>query len=77
MQAHTSPASSRARTVVRVLITLFVLLLLTIVGLGWAWTAGNQPPPLRMASHIVLGIAAGAGILALVTIWRGQTPSRR
>ena len=74
MPAHTTPTTNRTRTLVRVLITVFVLILLTIVGLGWIWTAGNQQPPLRTASHVVLGIAAGAGILALATIWRNRTP---
>jgi hypothetical protein len=64
----------RSMTVVRLLITLFVLVLLTIVAMGWVWNATHQPPPLRIASHFVLAIAAGAGILALATIWRGGSP---
>ena len=74
MPAHTPTTANRTRTLVRVLITLFVLILLTIVGLGWVWTASHQQPPLRTASHVVLGIAAGAGILALATIWRSSAP---
>ena len=56
----------------RVLITLFVLLLLTIVAMGWVWNTGHQKPPLRTASYVVLGIAASAGILALTRIWRSD-----
>jgi hypothetical protein len=59
---------------VRIGITTFVAALLTIVTLGWSWTNSHQPPPLRTASHIVLGIAALAGVFALVKIWRRDAP---
>ena len=55
---------------VRLGITGFVLILLSVVTLGWIWTGSHQPPPLRTASHVVLGIAAAAGIFALARIWR-------
>ena len=58
---------------VRIGITVFILILLTIVTLGWMWTNGHQPPPLRIASHIVLGLAGLAGIFALTKIW-GNDP---
>jgi hypothetical protein len=64
----------RTRNVVRLIITVFVLILLTVVTLGWMWTASHQPPPLRTASHVVLGIAAAAGVFALARIWRGDAP---
>jgi hypothetical protein len=57
-------------TLVRLGITCFVLILLSVVALGWIWTGSHQPPPLRTASHLVLGIAAAAGIFALARIWR-------
>jgi hypothetical protein len=57
---------------VRIAITLFVLALLVVVTLGWIWTGNNQPPPLRMASHVVLAISGLAGIFALVKVWRGD-----
>ena len=59
-----------AITGVRLAITLFVLVLLAIVTLGWRWTASHQPPPQRTASHVVLGISAFGGIFALARIWR-------
>jgi membrane protein YdbS with pleckstrin-like domain len=62
---------------VRIAITMFVLALLTIVALGWVWTAGHQPPPLRMASHTVLAVAAIAGVFALTRIWRRDPPPLR
>jgi hypothetical protein len=55
---------------VRVAISVFVLLLLTLVTLGWIWTGSHQPPSLRNASHLVLAMAAGAGVFALAAIWR-------
>ena len=58
------------KTLVRMAITSFVLALLATVTLGWIWTATHQPPPLRTASHLVLSIAALAGIFALAKIWR-------
>ena len=42
----------------RIGITVFVLILLGIVTLGWIWTGSHQPPGLSRASHVVLGIAA-------------------
>jgi membrane protein YdbS with pleckstrin-like domain len=66
----------RAMNRVRIVITMFVLALLTIVILGWVWTTGHQPPPARTASHAVLAVAACAGVFALVKIWRPD-PSRR
>ena len=53
-------------------ITAFVTLLLIIVALGWVWTARHQPPALRTASHVVLTIAALAGVFAVARIWRGD-----
>lgn len=55
---------------VRLGITCFVVILLSVVTLGWMWTGSHQPPPLRTASHVVLGLAAAAGIFALAKIWR-------
>jgi membrane protein YdbS with pleckstrin-like domain len=60
------------RRAVRIGITAFVTLLLIIVALGWVWTARHQPPPLRTASHVVLTIAALAGMFAVARIWRGD-----
>ena len=61
---------TRGRRLVRVAITAFVVLLLTVVTRGWIWTGSHQPPPLRTASHVVLAISAFAGVFALTRIWR-------
>jgi hypothetical protein len=55
---------------IKLTITAFVAVLLLIVGAGWQWTARHQPPEKAIASHMVLGIAAAAGIVGLVAIWR-------
>ena len=65
---------SGVRIGVRLVITLFILVLLTVVTLGWRWTGANQPPPLQTASHVVLGISGLAGIVALVRLWRSDPP---
>jgi hypothetical protein len=61
------------RNAIRMAITGFVALLLVIVSLGWSWTAGHQAPPLRTASHVVLAVAALAGVFAVARIWRRDT----
>lgn len=81
MPGHTSHTLNRAsaadqvrvarlKNQVRTVITLFVMALLATVALGWAWTTTHQPPPLRAAAHVVLGIAALCGIFAIAKIWR-------
>jgi uncharacterized membrane protein len=60
---------------IRIAISIFVLILITLAGLGWMWTSRHQPPEQAAASHVVLGIMALSGVVALVTIWRGEGPS--
>jgi hypothetical protein len=60
----------RTMNAVRIGITCFVLILLSVVTMGWIWTGSHQPPHLRAASHVVLGLAAASGIFALAKIWR-------
>ena len=55
---------------VRLAITAFVLILLTVVTLGVIWNTGHQPPALRTAGLVVLGLSASAGVFALARIWR-------
>jgi membrane protein YdbS with pleckstrin-like domain len=62
----------------RIAISAFVVVLLTIVALGWRWTTNHQPPGLALASHIVLALAAAGGVFALVKIWQSNPqPGRR
>ena len=62
----------KSESAVRITITVFILILLTVVAMGWNWTQGHQPPALRTASHIVLAIAGGSGIFAVVKIWSAR-----
>jgi hypothetical protein len=59
-----------AMTGIRLAITVFILILLSLVALGWSWTSAHQTPSQAMASHVVLGLAGLSGVIALVTIWR-------
>ena len=62
---------------VRLAITFFIVLLITVVTLGISWTSSHQAPPLRTASQIVLGAAGLAGMLAIARIWRADPPGSR
>ena len=42
-------AMSGVQNAVRIAITVFVLVLLTVLTLGLLWTGSHQPPPLRTA----------------------------
>ena len=55
---------------VRIGISVFVLILMALVVLGWRWTGAHQPEAQAFASHVVLGICGLAGVVALVLIWR-------
>jgi uncharacterized membrane protein len=61
---------------IRIAISTFMLILITLAGLGWRWTSAHQPPAQARASHVVLGLIAVAGVIALVTVWRPD-PSKR
>lgn len=63
-----------AMTGVRLAITVFVLILLSLVALGWTWTSAHQTPGQAAASHVVLGLAGLSGVIALVAIWRPNRP---
>lgn len=65
------------RNVVRTAITVFVLILLSVVAMGVTWTTQHQPTALRLASHIVLGVSALAGLYALSRIWNTPASSGR
>jgi hypothetical protein len=62
---------------VRIAISLFLIALLTLVVFGWIWTGAHQPPAQAAASHVVLGISAVAGVVALFFIWRRDPPGQR
>lgn len=59
-------------TLVRTLVTVFVMAILLAVVVGWQWTGQNQPPAGAMASRIVLALSALSGCVALVAVWRSN-----
>jgi hypothetical protein len=59
---------------VRIAISIFVLVLLTVIAVGLNWTAAHQPPAQAAASAVVLGIAGLSGLVALFMIWRRDPP---
>jgi hypothetical protein len=63
-------------TGVRLAITFFILILLTVVTLGVMWNTAHQPARLRTAGLVVLGLSAMAGVFALARIWRKDPPRR-
>ena len=69
-------------TLVRILITLFVGAILAATIAGWVWTGQHQPPAGAIASRVVLGLSAIAGLVALIVVWRRNssgtnTPTHR
>jgi hypothetical protein len=55
---------------IRIIISLFIVVLIVIAAMGWHWTAGHQAPTQAAASHVVLGLAMLAGIAGVALIWR-------
>lgn len=62
---------------VRIAISIFVVLLLTVIAIGLNWTAAHQPPAAAAASRVVLGIAGLFGLVGLFTIWRSNSRQTR
>jgi hypothetical protein len=60
----------RARTAVRLSISVFVAVSLLLSVLGWVWTGAHQPPAQAVASRLVLATAALVSAAAVVAIWR-------
>jgi len=58
-----------ALTVVRVVITGFILVLITIASTGWLWVGGHQAPAQALASRIVLTLCVVAGLIGMRAVW--------
>jgi hypothetical protein len=59
-----------ASVAIRAAISVFIVVLLGVVRLGWEWTASHQPPGQAAASHAVLLLSALAGVAGLIALWR-------
>ena len=57
-------------TAIRLTASLFILILMALTTMGWIWTGAHQPPAQAIAARIVLALAALAGVVGLVALWR-------
>jgi hypothetical protein len=56
--------------IVRIVISLFILVLIAVSAVGWIWTGSHQPPSQSEASRVVLTLGALAGVAGLAALWR-------
>jgi hypothetical protein len=59
---------------IRVAISLFISVLIAIAVMGWRWTSAHQTASQSAASHLALGLSIAAGVVGVITVWRGGTP---
>lgn len=59
-----------ARTAIRVAMTVFTGIVISLSVVGIRWTSQHQPPAGAAASAVVLGISSLFAVVALVVIWR-------
>jgi hypothetical protein len=55
---------------VRIVFSLFVLVLVTVAVSGWVWTGSHQPPAQAAASRVVLSLCMLAAVVGLSAMWR-------
>jgi hypothetical protein len=58
--------------VVRIVISLFILVLIAVSAAGWIWTGSHQPPLESEASRVVLTLGIVAGVAGLAALWRAR-----
>ena len=59
---------------IRILISLFIVVLIAVASTGWIWTGSHQPAAQSAASRVVLSLCILAGIVGLTTLWRRGSP---
>jgi hypothetical protein len=59
-----------ARTAIRIAMTAFTAIVLSLTAVGIRWTSQHQPRAAALASATVLGISSLFALVALVIIWR-------
>jgi hypothetical protein len=59
-------------TAIRLVVSLFILVVISLSAMGWVWTGIHQPPDQARAARTVLVLAALSGIGGLVALWRGR-----
>ena len=63
--------------IVRIIFSLFVVIVLVIALAGWSWTSTHQPPSQALASHIVLAATVLAGCGGLLALWNRRRDRSR
>ena len=61
--------------VVRIAITAFIAVLITIASTGWVWVGSHQTATQATASRVVLTICIAAGVTGVVMLWRPRPPN--
>ena len=56
--------------IVRIAISCFILVVMSLAILGWSWTGTHQTAQQSMASRTVLGLTFVAGAIGLTALWR-------
>jgi hypothetical protein len=60
----------RAMNIVRIVTSVFILVLIGVSVLGWVWTGTHQSASQSEASRVVLTLGVLAGVAGLVALWR-------
>jgi hypothetical protein len=55
---------------IRLTASVFILILIGLLAMGWVWTGTHQPLAQAAAARSVLMLAAMAGVVGLVALWR-------
>ena len=59
---------------VRILISLFIVVLIAVASTGWIWTGSHQSAAQAAASRVVLSLCILAGVVGLTALWRRRSP---
>ena len=66
---ETTSIDVSALTVVRFVITGFILVLITVASTGWVWVGSHQSPAQALASRVVLTLCVVAGLIGVRVVW--------
>jgi predicted negative regulator of RcsB-dependent stress response len=60
-------------TIIRLLISVFLILLIVVATIGWIWVGRHQAAAAAAASRVVLTLCIAAGLAGLGVLWRART----
>jgi hypothetical protein len=55
---------------IRLLLSLFIVVLIVLAVLGWSWMGTHQSGAAALAGRFVLVLTAAAGVVGLAAVWR-------